>query len=127
MKTHYYYIGAGLAVGALLAHWTRPRQQTAGVGAITGPKNPCNTLIEADRLDRGASSPSREMILTYQDTADPGVMSECAAQLAQRAKKRGKKVAEEMASLREGVASWYDRSKSSHAGGDHQARITLGA
>lgn len=127
MKASYvYYLGAGLAAGALLAHLTRPKAQVSS-GAITGPKNPCNTLIEADRLDRGASSPSKEMLLTYQDAGDPAVIEACADQLAKRAKQQGKKVPEEMANLRAGVASWYDRSQSSAMGGPARGSITFGA
>ncbi len=128
MKNTLYYVGAGLALGALVAHWTRPRAQVTGVGAITGPKNPCNALIEADRVDRGASTPSKDMLLTYQDTDDPGVVAECADALAKRAKKQGKKTAEEMARLREGVASWYSRSASTNRGGDSlRGGISFGA
>lgn len=79
------------------------------VGTLLGEKNPCNWHIEADRVDRGLSSPSREMRLTYLDMDDADVQAECASRVVRRAKSAGRRPAADQAALRSGVRSWYRR------------------
>lgn len=84
--------------------------QAAGVGSLTGDKNPCNWMIEADRRDRRLEDPDRDMLLTYRDVPESPIQAECADTVIRRAKKAGRKPADDQAQLRAGVRSWYART-----------------
>lgn len=118
----------GFALGATVAHLSRRRTRPAStVGAITGPKNPCNLFIEAHRQDNGRATPDPEMLMTYRDLSDPGIMSECALLLSQRARKKGVKPAEESERLRTGMALWYSRGPAGSVAYAPRGGVTFGA
>ncbi|NCY03782.1 MAG: hypothetical protein EBX36_12970, partial [Planctomycetia bacterium] len=104
--------GAPGASGYARAVGARSRARAGGVasGSLTGPGNPCNLWIEADRVDRRLAQPDREMLATYLDVPKPAVIAACADELAKRAKALGVPTAKANAALRAGVQSWYNRS-----------------
>ncbi len=85
-------------------------------GLLRGTQNPANWLIEAYRRESGSLVPSREMLLTYWDNEDPGIISECARIVAEMAKSSGMKLSDYKESLRKGMNDWYKPNPSIASG-----------
>lgn len=118
-----FLLGAGIA--ALTSR--RPKTTVESVGVLTGPRNPCNLLIEAHRVDNKLAAPDREMRMVYYDLNDPAIVAECAINLSKRAKTLGQSSAAANAALREGVKSWYKPEGPVSYSGTRRGSITFGA
>lgn len=110
IRTMGQYLDFVLAARSPLARTMEAQAAGPVVGAITGDKNPCNLYIEAHRVDNDLRNPDRDLLVTYRDLQDSGIMAECAAKLRDRAKRLGRSPGDEASRLRAGMKGWYERT-----------------